>query len=261
MMITLGSLNAAPFGRHAFFTRIGGHSGGIYRALNCGPGSQDRPEHVAGNRAICAEMLGLEADRLVTLRQVHSASIVTVEEPWPPNQAPIADGLVTATPGIALGVLTADCTPILMVDPSARDGNGVIAALHAGWRGAKGGIIAAGVEAMVALGAHRERILAAIGPCLHQASYQVGSDFHDDFLSDDASNAAFFVPCANAPGKFRFDLPGYVGAALNRAGIGHVQQAQHDTYTEAARFFSYRRATHLGEPDYGRQLSAIVLGG
>mgnify|MGYP006266275757 CR=1 FL=1 len=257
MVITLGSLNAHPHIRHGFFTREGGCSAGLYASLNCGPGSDDDPQNVAANRTACLERLGLAEAPLLTVRQVHSASVVTVTDPWRREDAPIADGLVTDRPGLVLGVLTADCAPVLMADPQAA----VVAALHAGWRGAKAGILAAGVAAMAALGAMPQRILAGVGPCLRQQSYEVDPPFRDAFLADDPASAACFKPSPYEPAKWLFDLPLFIEGQLAVLGIDAAQFCPHDTYGEAARFFSYRRSVHSGEPDYGRQLSAIALTG
>jgi polyphenol oxidase len=253
-MITLDLLDHDPRIRHAFFTRQGGVSGGLFESLNCGFGSGDAVETVARNRAIAMERLGFSPDRLVTCYQVHSNTVVTVEGPWPHYAAPRADGLVAGVSGIALGILTADCAPILFADAVAY----VIGAAHGGWRGALGGIIEATLDRMEALGAKRTRIRAGIGPCIAQRSYEVGPEFPQAFLSDDPASAAYFAPALRA-GHFMFDLPGYIERRLARAGVAVINGAPHDTVAEDTHFFSYRRACLRGEPVYGRALSAIAL--
>jgi hypothetical protein len=253
-MITLDVLDHDPGIRHGFFTRQGGVSGGFFESLNCGFGSGDAAETVARNRAIATEGLGLSADRLVTCHQVHSTTVVTVEKPWRRDAAPRADGLVTRGSGIALGILTADCAPILFADAVAR----VIGAAHGGWRGALGGIVEATLDRMEALGAERARIRAGVGPCIAQTSYEVGPDFPQPFLADDPASAAYFAPAVRT-GRFMFDLPGYIERRLARAGVAVVERAAHDTVAEHTHFFSYRRACLRGEPVYGRTLSAIAL--
>lgn len=252
-MITLDALETDGI-RHAFFTRRGGVSRGVFASLNCGFGSGDRFEDVARNRAIAMARLDLDPGRLVGCYQIHSAAVVTVERPWRPGEAPRADGLVTRTPGIALGVLTADCAPVLLHDRAAR----VVGAAHAGWRGALSGILEATLAGMTALGAECRRIRAGIGPCIGPHSYEVGPEFADRFLTDDAANARFFAS-ARRPRHFMFDLPGYVAGRLARAGIGAVEHAGHDTVAEGDRFFSYRRASRDREGAYGRALAAIAL--
>jgi polyphenol oxidase len=255
-MITLGSMNALDGVRHAFFTRVGGASGGIYASNNCGFGSADDPTCVAENRRRCAAHLELPFEALLTVHQVHGRDVITVETPWPHGQAPRADAMVTNRPGIALGILAADCAPVLFADPEAR----VVGACHAGWRGALGGVADATVEAMCRLGARRERIAAAIGPCIAQRSYEVGPEFPRPFLEQDEDNGALFATVAGArPGHVMFDLPGYLGRRLGKLGLGGVTSVPCDTCREEQRFFSYRRATLRGEKDYGRNLSAIAL--
>ncbi len=253
-MISLGTLNDASGIRHAFFTREGGVSDGLFGSLNCGFGSGDAPERVAENRARAMAALDLAPDRLVTCHQIHSPDVVTVEAPWRREDNPRADALVTGRPGIALGILTADCVPVLLADPAAS----VIGAAHAGWKGALGGVVATTVAAMVALGAKPGRMRAAIGPCIAQRSYEVGPEFPGPFLAADAANADFFAP-ARRPGHFMFDIGGYVERRLIEAGIAAIQRAPCDTVAEEARFFSYRRACLKGEKDYGRSLSAIAI--
>ncbi len=253
-MITLDALDAGSGSRHLFFTRQGGVSDGLFLSLNCGFGSGDAAESVMRNREIAMERFGLPADRLVTCRQIHSTRVVAVEMPWRRDEAPQADGLVTRTRGLALGVLAADCAPILLYDPKA----GIVGAAHGGWRGALGGIVEATLAAMEALGAERRHIRAGIGPCIGRDSYEVGADFPQPFIAEDPSSASYFVPARRA-GHRLFDLGGYIGHRLRRAGVATVQRVLHDTAAEADRFFSYRRACLLGEPAYGRGLSAIVL--
>ncbi|HZD24767.1 MAG TPA: peptidoglycan editing factor PgeF [Alphaproteobacteria bacterium] len=253
-MLTSASLAALPGVRHGFFTREGGVSRGIYASLNCGYGSGDSRADVGENRARVAAQLGLGGDALITIHQVHSPDVTIVERPWAPGEAPRGDAMVTARPGIGLGILAADCGPVLFADAEA----GVIGAAHAGWRGALGGVLEATVEAMETLGARRERIAAALGPCIAQASYEVGPEFRDGFLARAAGNARYFVP-SGREGHHRFDLPGYVLDRLVELGLGAAERLHNDTYAEADGFFSFRRATHRGEPDYGRQISAIAL--
>lgn len=240
---------------HGFFGRSGGVSTGIYAGLNVGFGSDDDPAAVAENRRRAMAALGDEAIPLVTVHQVHGTDVVPVTTPWPREDNPKADALVTDRPGIALGILTADCTPILLVDPDA----GVIGAAHSGWKGAVAGIGPATVAAMERLGAKASRIRAAIGPTINQASYEVGPEFFERFEREHPHSVRFFTP-ADAPGKHLFDLPGFVEAHLSSLGLAAVDRSQAlDTCADAARFFSYRRATLRGEPDYGRQLAAVML--
>jgi YfiH family protein len=253
-MIRSEVLGADGGTRHAFFTRQGGVSEGLFGSLNCGFGSGDESQRVAANREIAMAQLGLPADQLVTVRQTHSAEVVIVERPWCRQQAPAADGLVTAVPRIALGVLAADCAPILLHDPVAR----VIGAAHGGWRGALGGIADATIARMAELGASHSRIRAAIGPCIGRQSYEVGPEFPQPFAADDPGNLRFFA-AAPGSGRFLFDLAGYVAHRLGRAGIATVEVIPHDTVEEEERFFSYRRACLRGERAYGRGLSAIAL--
>ena len=237
--------------RHGFFTRKGGASSGVFRGLNCGPGSSDLSDAVHINRARVAEAMGVAPDRLVTLHQVHSADVVTLDAP--PDSAQRADALVTATPGLALAVLTADCQPILLADPQA----GVIGAVHAGWRGALAGVIEATVAAMEGLGARPAGISAVIGPAISQAAYEVGPELLDAFLAEDPANARFF---ANGTGdRLQFDLPGYGLARLRAAGVERSEWTRHCTFSDPELFYSYRRATREGEADYGRLISAIRL--
>jgi YfiH family protein len=245
---------AAPGLAASFFTREGGVSEGLYAALNCGYGSGDDPGAVRENRRRAMDRLGFEPEALVTLYQIHSPTVVTVEEPWRPGESPKADGAVTSRPGIALGILTADCAPVLFADPEAR----VIGAAHAGWRGAFTGVLEETVAAMARLGAEPKRIRAAIGPCIAQPSYEVGPEFHARFVEAETGNARFFRASARA-GHHLFDLSGYVRARLERLGLAAIGAAGADTAADPERWFSYRRATLAGEKDYGRLLSAIAL--
>ena len=237
--------------QHGFFTRKGGASSGIFAGLNCGPGSSDQAEVVAINRARVADAMGVAQDHLISINQVHSADVIHVTGPL--AERPCADGMVTATPGIALGVLTADCQPVLFADPEA----GVIGAAHAGWRGTRDGVLEATVEAMIALGARRDRIAAVIGPTISQSAYEVGPEFFEAFTDDDRDSARFFI--AGQDGRYLFDLPAMGLSRLRAAGVGHAEWTRHCTYRDPARFFSYRRTVHLGEADYGRLIAAIRL--
>jgi polyphenol oxidase len=237
--------------RHGFFTRKGGASSGIFAGLNCGSGSTDQAEIVAINRSRVAEAMGLPPEALVTVHQVHSARALPVSGPLAVR--PEADAMVTATPRVLLGVLTADCQPILFHDASA----GVIGAAHAGWRGAVDGVLEATLDAMEQLGATRRQIHAVIGPTISQKAYEVGPEFLDRFRSEDPESLRFF---ANGPGdRMLFDLPGYGLHRLRAAGVGHAEWTGHCTYSDPARFYSYRRTTHAGEADYGRLISTIRL--
>lgn len=240
--------------RHAFFTRQGGRGDGIYASLNCGFGSDEAPAVVEANRAHAMALIDLPPDALVTVHQIHSPDVSVVERPWPRAENPKADALVTDRPGVALGILSADCVPILFADSEA----GVIGAAHSGWKGTRDGVSEATVAAMEKLGARRARIHAAIGPAIQQKSYEVGPEFPERFISLDPATERFFIPSVR-PAHFMFDLPGLVEARLTALGLGSVERSPHDTAAEAALFFSYRRATLRGEPDYGRGLSAIAL--
>jgi YfiH family protein len=252
-MLTLAALEQ-PGLRHAFFGRSGGVSEGLYASLNCGFGSGDDPERVAANRARALAMAEMPAGSLLTAYQVHSPDVVTITSPWRRKDAPRADAMVTDRPGVALGILTADCAPVLFADAEAR----VIGAAHAGWRGALTGVLEATVEAMRALGARPDRIAAGVGPCIGQRSYEVGPEFPAPFLAQDPNNAGFFRPSARERHHL-FDLPGYVAGRLTALRLGRVEKVGHDTCAEHDLFFSYRRATLAGESDYGRDLSAICL--
>ena len=242
---------ALPGVVHAFFTREGGVSQGVYASLNGGVGSSDAPQAVAENRARMAATLGVAPERLLVPYQVHSPDVVTVAEPW--GERPRCDGIVTATPGLALGVTGADCGMILFADHEAR----VVGAAHAGWKGARDGVVEATVAAMVALGAQAGRVVAVLGPSIAQASYEVGPEFVSAFAGD-AEAPGYFVASRNA-GRSMFDLHGYIGLRARRAGVGRFVDLGLDTYADEARFFSYRRKTHRGEADYGRLVSAIAL--
>ena len=240
---------------HAYFTRKGGVSEGIYAGLQCGRGAADDPrENVAKNRAYAARAMGVPRESLVSVYQHHSNDVQVVTAPWRPGKAPKADAMVTETPGIALGILTADCAPVLFTDPKAR----IIGAAHAGWKGALGGVLEATVEAMIALGAERQRIRAGIGPCITQANYQVDDAFRDRFVQDESTNARHFGPDPE-DGKNRFDLPGYCRGVLKAYGVRQSVFCGACTYADEERFYSNRRALHRGEGDYGRGLSAIAL--
>ena len=253
-MLTAATLKEYPNLRHAFFTRQGGVSEDPYSSMNCGLGSGDAPERVRENRARAMSQIGLPPYALVTARQVHSSRAVVVDTAWPAEERPELDGLATRTPGIALGILTADCAPVLLADVEA----GVIGAAHAGWRGAKGGILEATVAAMETLGARRSVIVAALGPCIRRQSYEVATEFRNAFASDQPSSVALFVPAARA-GRFYFDLAGYVAERLRAIGISALDILPHDTCADPEFFFSYRRVTLEGGGDYGRQLSTIAL--
>ena len=242
-----------PGVRHAFFTREGGVSKGVYASLNGGVGSSDSPAAVTENRARMAAALEVAPERLLVPYQVHSPDVVTVSAPWAAEVRPRSDGIVTATPGLALGVTGADCGMILFADANAR----VIGAAHAGWKGARDGVVEATVAAMVALGARAGRIVAVLGPCIAQASYEVGPEFVEAFAGD--GGAARHFAASRNPGRSMFDLHGYIGLRAERAGVGQFVDLGLDTYADEARFFSYRRKTHRGEADYGRLVSAIAL--
>lgn len=254
MMLSAAFLDELSPVRHGFFTRRGGVSRAPYDSLNCGLGSRDDPERVATNRRRAAERLGFGPAALVTAFQVHSAEVAIVDEPWPAAARPQVDALVTRTPGVVLGILTADCAPVLLADADA----GVVAAVHAGWRGAKAGVIEAAVAAMLDLGAQRCTTLAAVGPCIQQASYEVGPEFHAAFAGDGTEARAFFRRSAR-DGRFMFDLAGYVAHRLRAMGLSTVASLGHDTAADADSFFSYRRTTLAGGGDYGRSLSAIAI--
>ncbi len=240
--------------RHAFFTRAGGVSKGVYASLNAGVGSDDEPRNVAENRARMAAALGVPPEHFLTCYQVHSRNAVVAVEPWRPHSRPRADAIVTRVAGLAIGVSTADCGPVLFADAQAR----VIGAAHAGWRGALAGVTDETIAALERLGAARERIVAALGPMIRQPHYEIGTDVWDRFVAADPANARFFRPSTRER-HFMFDLAGYVAARLAAAGIGTIEDIDACTYADAEKFFSYRRMTHRGEADYGRHINAIVL--
>lgn len=254
MKIEAPSLKALPGIRHAFFTRRGGVSQGIYASLNGGMGSADDPAAVAENRARMAAEIGVEPPALLACWQVHSAEAVLATTPWTRDTAPKADAVVTRTPGIGATISIADCGPILFADPEAR----VVASAHSGWKGALTGIVGATVALMEQQGARRADIRAVIGPLIRQQSYEVGEDFVARFLDEDRAFARFFAPADRAHHAL-FDLPGFIRLRLEQASVGHIEDLGLDTYSDEARFFSYRRTTHRREPDYGRLMAAIAL--
>jgi YfiH family protein len=247
-IITSDALHPA---RHGFFSRRGGASSGVFTGLNCGTGSSDQSDMVEINRARVADAMNVAPDHLAAVHQVHSADVVTINSPL--SEKPRADGLVTATPGLALTILTADCQPVLFFDAQAR----VIGAAHAGWRGALGGVLESTLDAMEAIGADRAKTAAVVGPCISQGSYEVGPEFLDAFLDDDPENGRFFANGLND--KLQFDLPSFGLHRLRSAGIGQVEWTRHCTYSDPERFYSYRRSVHAKEADYGRQIAAITL--
>lgn len=242
---------------HGFFGRQGGVSAGVYDSLNCGAGTADRAENIRENRARVALALGGNPAALVTVKQVHSADCIFVPEPWAQDERPEADAMVTDVPGIVLGILTADCGPVLFYGEK-EDGSPVIGAAHAGWGGALKGVLESTLRVMQDHGALPGRIHASIGPCIAQASYEVGMDFIGHFLNDNPESEHFFKE-ARHDGHFMFDLPGYIAFRLAQAGLRHVSITGVDTYAAEQEYFSYRRATHRDESDYGRQISALVI--
>jgi hypothetical protein len=253
-MLQAKSLSALPGIRHGFFTRAGGVSDGIYASLNGGVGSEDAPAKVAENRSRMAKSLGVEPDQFLTCYQIHSPEVVVAETPWAASDRPRADAIVTRTPGLAIGISTADCGPVLLADPEAR----VIGAAHAGWRGAITGVIEATIAKMEQFGAKRARMVAVAGPMIRQPNYEVGQDLVDRFVAVAPSNVRFFKP-AKRDGHSMFDLAGFVVSRLKRAEIPQVEDIGLCTYADPAQFYSYRRSTHLKEPDYGRHINAIAL--
>lgn len=237
--------------KHGFFTRKGGSSSGIFGGLNCGPGSSDQTQAVAMNRGRVADAMDVAQNDLLSIHQIHSPDVVSVTTREDAQTQ--ADAMVTATPGLALGILTADCQPVLFADAQA----GVVGAAHAGWKGALGGVLEATLDAMEALGATRETTSAVIGPCISQAAYEVGPEFFDTFIAADPDNSRFFA--SGNGDRVQFDLPGFGLHRLRNAGVGHAEWIGHCTYADADRFFSFRRTTHHGEADYGRLISAIRL--
>lgn len=256
MFLTHEALAALPHVRHGFFTRTGGVSGGVYQSLNTGLGSDDARDKVLENRARIADALNGKPENLAVAYQVHSAEAVEVNEVWTPGNGPQLDGLVTTQPDVLLGASHADCAPLLFADRERS----VVGACHAGWRGAFTGIAEATIDAMERLGAARARIVAVIGPTISQDAYEVGPEFHAQFLAQSAQNARFFIASAKA-GHVMFDLPGYLVARLEAAGTGTVANMALCTYSNEEKFFSYRRMTHRKEPDYGRHLAVIRLAG
>ncbi len=253
-MLTIGPLNELERIRHGFFTRNGGVSEGDYDSLNCGYGSGDTAEKVSENRARAMALMELGDGALVTAYQCHSTEVAVVETPWDREDAPKVDALVTRRPRLALGILTADCAPVLMADAEGR----AVGAAHAGWRGALGGVLEATIEAMVAIGAQRDAIVVGVGPMIGQRSYEVGPEFPAPFLAQSQDHSDFFYP-ARREGHLMFDLRGYIARRLGRAGVGRVQILPCDTCAEENRFFSFRRGCLRGKSDYGRGLSAIYL--
>ena len=237
--------------KHGFFTRRGGASSGVFAGLNCGQGSSDQREIVTINRSRVADAMGVDLDHLAGVHQVHSAKAISVDGPQ--DEKPKADALVTKTPGLALSVLAADCQPVLFADAGA----GVIGAAHAGWRGALDGVLDSTIEAMEGLGAKRDQITAVIGPCISQRAYEVGPEFFEDFTAQDPAFDRFFVQ--GKGDRMLFDLPGFGLSRLRAAGVGHAEWTRHCTYSDAERFYSYRRTTHAKEADYGRLISVITL--
>ena len=252
-MIQSQSITALPSIRHAFFTREGGVSDGIYASLNGGLGSSDAPEKVRENRARMAAAVGVAPTHLVSCYQIHSANVIVAEVPWTRENAPRADAIVTRVSGLAIGVSTADCGPVLFADGEA----GVIGAAHAGWKGALTGVLEQTISAMEKLGASRSGIIAAIGPLIRQDSYEVGNEFVARFIEADADNAMFFIPSVRESHAM-FDLAGFIRKRLEAAGILMIDDLGLDTYADE-RFFSYRRSVHRKEPDYGRHVHAIAL--
>jgi polyphenol oxidase len=253
VFIEAPELASYPNLRHAFFTRQGGVSEGIYASLNGGLGSSDDPARIRENRRRMADELHVGPEALVSLHQVHSPDAVVVAGPWT-GERPRADGMASATPGVALAITTADCGPILFADPHA----GVIGAAHAGWRGALTGVLEATLAAMEGLGARRGKTVAVLGPTIGREAYEVSDDFVAHFAGADPGSARFFTPNGR-PGHAQFDLPAYIGARLAAAGVGEFASLDLCTYADEERFYSYRRTTHRGEPDYGRLISAITL--
>jgi YfiH family protein len=239
---------------HGFFTRIGGISSGLYESLNCAWGSKDNLADVMTNRALVVKSLGNKASDLLSAAQVHSNRVQVVDKVWTRERSPEVDALVTKMPRIALGILTADCAPVLFHDPH----NKVIGAAHAGWKGAIGGVLENTVSAMVDLGSKRENIHCAIGPCIHQPSYEVDSGFKKTFLNQDPAFETYFTD-GQKEEHYQFDLPGFVLDRLKKLNLSSVEASMADTYKEGERFFSFRRTTHKGEADYGRQISVIML--
>ena len=239
--------------RHGFFTRRGGTSEGLYTSLNCGQGSADQSSNVLENKNIVAKALDLRIEDLRTVHQFHSADVYTVTANDPPSHWPKADAMVTQVPNVGLGILTADCAPVLFADADA----GVIAAAHAGWKGALRGVLHQTVAKMAQLGAHPDRISATVGPTLSQENYEVGPEFHQQFLEQGLQNARFFIQ--GKEDRYQFDLPGFIAESLQKAGVMNISDLGLCTYGSESDFFSYRRSVHKNESDYGRQISVIVM--
>jgi YfiH family protein len=252
-MLVSPLLSAIPGLRHGFFTREGGVSDGVYAGLNGGLGSDDDPAHVVENRRRMAEQMGVEPEHFLSVHQIHSPDAVVATGPWPSTARPKADAIVTAESGLAIGITTADCGPILFVDPRAR----VIGAAHAGWKGALTGVLESTIDGMEKLGADRSNVVAAIGPLIRQPSYEVGAEFVERFINADAENALFFLP-GERNGHAQFDLAGFIRMRLENAGVLMIDDVGIDTYSDE-RFYSYRRSVHRKEPDYGRHVHAIAL--
>ncbi len=253
-MITSSELSQIESVKHAFFTRENGVSSGVFQGLNCGYGSGDLTTNIDQNRKIAMAKFGLGQMDLNTIYQIHSPQVVVATERWALDARPKADGVVTNRPGLAIGVMSADCTPVLFADTAAA----VVGAAHAGWQGALGGVLGNTVDQMEELGADRSRIKAAVGPCIHQKSYEVGPEYRQTFISQNDTYARYFIS-SERPEHFLFDLPGFVVDRLGELGLSHVENVSIDTYTHEDQFYSYRRATHRKESDYGRGLSAIVI--
>jgi YfiH family protein len=253
-MITVSALNDVSHVRHGFFTRQGGISEGIYESLNCGYGSGDDADKVTANRKMALAMMDQSQDHLVTVRQEHTIKAVAVEAPFREDQRPVADAMVTNQKNLVLGILTADCAPVLFADGKAK----VIGAAHAGWRGALAGILESTLKLMTEMGAKHQNIVAGIGPSITRRSYEVSREFLIPFMAETEENGYFFMESV-VEGRYKFDLPGYISRKLSRLGVTTVTHTPCDTCLEAERFFSYRRSCLMGEKDYGRQLSAIVI--
>ena len=253
MMLGSSLLSAIPGLRHAFFTRAGGVSDGLYQGLNGGLGSRDDPANIIENRRRIAERMGVLPENFLSVHQVHSPDTAVATGPWQGVGRPKADAIVTRAEGLAIGVTAADCGPVLLVDPAAR----VIGAAHAGWKGALTGILESTIETMEKLGADRSGIVAAIGPLIRQQSYEVGHEFVERFIEADAENGVFFIP-ASRNGHSMFDLAGFIRMRLENAGVLMIDDIGLDTYSDE-RFYSYRRSVHRNEPDYGRHVHAIAL--
>ena len=240
--------------RHAFFTRHGGVSEGLFSSLNCGFGSTDDPVHVRHNRAIALEQLRMSNAQLITCRQSHTSNVEFVTGPLTKDQEPAADGMVTNRPDLALAILTADCAPILLADPNSR----IIGAVHAGWRGALAGVIDNALKLMVENGANISRIIAAVGPCIGSQSYEVDEDFRNRFVKSDPNNEGYFCD-GKRPRKHQFDLSSYVRYRIERTGVEYISHVEYDTCADDDTFFSYRRSVLKGEDNYGRGISLIAL--